>query len=122
LAGFSGGRVWPGGGCERTAAAFDNPDHVDFVIHHYRWRLGLAQEESPYDEMESKLAQGPNISVPTITFEGDANGAPNPDASAYAKKFTGRYTHRVIEGGVGHNLPQEAAQAFADAIIEVDGY
>jgi pimeloyl-ACP methyl ester carboxylesterase len=106
----------------RSAAAFDNPDHVDVVIHNYRWRLGLAEGESQYDDLETKLAQGPNITVPTITLEGDANGAPHPDPGAYAKKFTGKYKHRSIEGGVGHNLPQEAPQAFADAIIEVDSY
>jgi pimeloyl-ACP methyl ester carboxylesterase len=107
---------------ERTAAAFDNPDHVDVVIHNYRWRLGLAEGESQYDDLETRLSQGPNITVPAITLEGDSNGAPHPDPSAYPKKFTGRYAHRTIEGGVGHNLPQEAPQAFADAIVEVDSY
>jgi pimeloyl-ACP methyl ester carboxylesterase len=105
---------------ERSVASLDNPDHVDIVIHNYRWRLGLAEGESRYDEHERRLAEGPAISVPTITLEGDANGAPHPDAAAYAKKFTGKYTHRVISGGVGHNLPQEAPQAFAEAVIEVD--
>jgi pimeloyl-ACP methyl ester carboxylesterase len=105
----------------RTAAAFDNPDHVAIVIHNYRWRLG-AVGEPHYDDLEARLAAAPAIAVPTITLEGDANGAPHPDASAYAGKFTGKYTHRVIEGGVGHNLPQEAPQAFAQAIIDVDGY
>jgi pimeloyl-ACP methyl ester carboxylesterase len=107
---------------ERSAASFDNPDHVDIVIHNYRWRLGLAEGESQYADLESKLAQAPDITVPTITLEGDANGAPHPDPSTYAKKFTGRYALHVIEGGIGHNLPQEAPQAFADAIVEVDGY
>jgi pimeloyl-ACP methyl ester carboxylesterase len=107
---------------DRSAAAFDNPDHVDVVIHNYRWRLGLAEGELQYHDLETKLAQGPNISIPAITLEGDANGAPHADPSAYAKKFTGKYEHRTIEGGVGHNLPQEAPQAFADAIIEVDSY
>jgi pimeloyl-ACP methyl ester carboxylesterase len=107
---------------ERSAAAFDNPDHVSIVIHNYRWRLGLAEGEPEYDELEKRLAQAPNISVPTMTLEGDANGAPHPDASAYARKFVGSYTHRVIEGGVGHNLPQEAPQAFAQAIVDVDNY
>jgi pimeloyl-ACP methyl ester carboxylesterase len=107
---------------DRTAAAFDNPDHVNVVIHNYRWRLGLAEGESQYDALERKLAQAPDIAVPTITLEGDANGAPHPDASAYAKKFSGKYAHRVVGGGVGHNLPQEAPQAFADAIVEVDSY
>jgi pimeloyl-ACP methyl ester carboxylesterase len=107
---------------DRTAVAFENPDHVDVVIHNYRWRLGLAEGESKYDELEQQLAQTPVISVPTITLEGDANGAPHPDASSYAKKFSGRYSHRVITGGIGHNLPQEAPQAFADAISEVDRF
>ena len=107
---------------ERTAASFENPDHVEIVIHNYRWRLGLEECEPQYDDLESRLAQAPDIAVPTITLEGDANGAPHPDASAYAAKFTGKYKHRVIEGGVGHNLPQEAPNAFANAIIEVDGY
>jgi pimeloyl-ACP methyl ester carboxylesterase len=106
----------------RSAASFDNPDHVNIVIHNYRWRLGLAEGESQYAELESKLAQAPDITVPTITLEGDANGAPHPDPSTYAKKFTGRYAHHMIKGGIGHNLPQEAPQAFADAIVEVDGY
>jgi pimeloyl-ACP methyl ester carboxylesterase len=107
---------------DRSAAAFDNPDHADVVIHNYRWRLGLAEGELEYHDLETTLAQGPNISIPAITLEGDANGAPHADPSAYAKKFTGKYAHRTIEGGVGHNLPQEAPQAFADAIIEVDSY
>jgi len=104
----------------RSAAAFDNPDHVDIVIHNYRWRLGLAAGESRYDDLETRLATGPVITVPTITLEGDANGAPHPEPSAYAKKFTGKYAHRTIKGGIGHNLPQEAPQAFARAIIDVD--
>jgi pimeloyl-ACP methyl ester carboxylesterase len=104
---------------ERTASSFDNPDHVDVVIHNYRWRLGLAQGEPQYDAMETRLAAAPVITVPTITLEGDANGAPHPDAGAYAGKFTGRYAHRVIGGGVGHNLPQEAPRAFAQAILDV---
>jgi pimeloyl-ACP methyl ester carboxylesterase len=107
---------------ERSAASFDNPDHVRIVIHNYRWRLSLAEGEPQYDALETRLAQGPVISVPTITLEGDANGAPHPDASAYAKKFSGKYAHRVITGGIGHNLPQEAPQAFAKAVLEVDGY
>jgi pimeloyl-ACP methyl ester carboxylesterase len=104
---------------ERSAAAFDNPDHVAVVIHNYRWRQGLAQGEAKYDAFEQKLATAPAISVPTITLEGDANGAPHPDASAYAKKFSGKYAHRVIGGGIGHNLPQEAPQAFAQAMLDV---
>jgi pimeloyl-ACP methyl ester carboxylesterase len=107
---------------DRSAASFDNPDHVSIVIHNYRWRLGLAAGESKYDDLEKRLAGGPVISVPTITLEGDANGAPHPDASAYAKKFSGKYAHRILRGGVGHNPPQEAPQAFADAVIEVDTY
>jgi pimeloyl-ACP methyl ester carboxylesterase len=107
---------------DRSAASFDNADHVDIVIHNYRWRLGLADGERQYDDLERKLAEGPVITVPTITLEGDANGAPHPDPSAYAAKFSGRQVHRTISGGVGHNLPQEAPQAFADAILEVDTY
>ena len=105
---------------ERSAAAFDNPDHVAISIHNYRWRLGSAEGEARYDELERKLAQFPSIEVPTITLEGDANGAPHPEPSAYAKKFVGRYEHRQIAGGIGHNLPQEAPQAFAQAIVDVD--
>jgi pimeloyl-ACP methyl ester carboxylesterase len=104
-----------------SAASFTNPDHVAIVIHNYRWRLYLAKGEAKYDDLEKKLAAGPAITVPTITMEGDANGAPHGDAAVYAKKFTGKYAHRVINGGVGHNLPQEAPNAFADAIIEADG-
>jgi pimeloyl-ACP methyl ester carboxylesterase len=107
---------------ERSAAAFDNQDHVSIVIHNYRWRLGLAQGDPQYDELEHLLAASPDITVPTITLEGDANGAPHPEASAYARKFSGSYAHRIITGGVGHNLPQEAPQAFAQAIVDVDGY
>jgi pimeloyl-ACP methyl ester carboxylesterase len=107
---------------DRSAAAFDNPDHVSIVIHNYRWRLGLAEGGPKYDDLEKRLAEGPDITVPTITLEGDANGAPHPDASAYARKFSGRYAHRIIKGGVGHNLPQEAPQAFAQAVVAVDGY
>ena len=106
----------------RSAASLDNPDHVAIVIHNYRWRLSLAEGEARYDELERRLAEGPVITVPTITLEGDANGAPHPDAAAYAKKFSGKYRHRVVAGGVGHNLPQEAPRAFAEAVIEVDGY
>ncbi|MGA7781583.1 MAG: alpha/beta hydrolase [Paraburkholderia sp.] len=104
---------------ERTAESFDNPDYVAVVIHNYRWRLGLAQGEPQYDALEARLATSPNISVPTITMEGDANGAPHPPPSAYAKKFTGKYQHRNIDGGIGHNLPQEAPKAFADAMLDV---
>jgi pimeloyl-ACP methyl ester carboxylesterase len=104
---------------ERSAASFVNPDHVAIVIHNYRWRLGLVSGEAKYDDLEKRLAMGPTISVPTITMEGDANGAPHPEPSAYAKKFTGKYAHRNIGGGVGHNLPQEAPKAFADAVIDV---
>jgi pimeloyl-ACP methyl ester carboxylesterase len=103
---------------ERSAAALDNPDQVDIVIHNYRWRLG-APGEPRYEDLEKRLAAAPNITVPTITLEGDANGAPHPEPAAYAKKFSGKYTHRTINGGVGHNLPQEAPQAFAQAIMDV---
>jgi pimeloyl-ACP methyl ester carboxylesterase len=104
---------------DRSAAAFDNPDHVAIVIHNYRWRIDLAKGEARYDEFERKLAEAPVIKVPTITMEGDANGAPHPDPSAYAKKFAGKHEHRLIRGGVGHNLPQEAPQAFAEAVIDI---
>ena len=104
---------------ERSAASLDNPDHVAIVIHNYRWRLGLTDGAAEYAELEHQLAAGPVITVPTITLEGDANGAPHPEPSAYAEKFAGPYSHRTIQGGVGHNLPQEAPAAFADAVLEV---
>ncbi|WP_315706473.1 MULTISPECIES: alpha/beta hydrolase [unclassified Bradyrhizobium] len=104
---------------DRSAAAFDNPDHVDIVVHNYRWRLALAEGEAKYDALEKKLATFPIIAVPTITLEGDANGAPHPEPEAYATKFAGRYEHRLIKGGIGHNLPQEAPQAFAQAVLDV---
>jgi pimeloyl-ACP methyl ester carboxylesterase len=104
---------------DRSAASFDNPDHVGVVIHNYRWRLGLAEGEPQYDGAEKRLALAPVIAVPTITLEGDANGAPHPDPASYASKFSGRYAHRTITGGIGHNLPQEAPEAFAKAIVEV---
>ena len=107
---------------ERTAASFNNPDHVSIVIHNYRWRLGLAEGEPKYDDLEKRLAAFPVITVPTITLQGDADGAPRPDPSSYAKKFSGKYSHRTIKGGVGHNLPQEAPQAFAKAVLDVDSY
>jgi pimeloyl-ACP methyl ester carboxylesterase len=106
---------------ERSAASFDNPDHVAIVIHNYRWRQDLAQGEAKYDDLEKRLAEAPVIGVPAITLEGDANGAPHPEPGAYAKMFSGRYAHRLITGGVGHNLPQEAPQAFAEAVIEAAG-
>ncbi|MEJ0014974.1 MAG: alpha/beta hydrolase [Acetobacteraceae bacterium] len=101
--------------------AFDNPDHVAIVVHNYRWRLGLAEGESRYDEVERRLAEAPVITVPTITMEGDANGAPHPDPASYRARFSGRYAHRLITGGVGHDLPQEAPEAFAAAVLEVAG-
>ena len=107
---------------DRSAASFDNPDHVRIVIHNYRWRLGLAEGESTYDTLERRLAVGPVIGVPTITLEGDANGAPHPAPAAYAGKFSGKYLHRNVTGGIGHNLPQEAPQAFAAAVIDVDAF
>ncbi|HEX4794312.1 MAG TPA: alpha/beta hydrolase [Humisphaera sp.] len=107
---------------DRSAQSFDNPDHVTVVMHNYRWRLGLADGERKYDELDKKLAESPAIGVPTITLEGDSNGAPHPEPIAYAKKFAGKYAHRTIGGGVGHNLPQEAPLAFADAVIEVSGW
>lgn len=103
----------------RSAASFDNPDHVDIVIHNYRWRLGLAEGEMRYADLDLKIAAAPTIGVPTITMEGDANGAPHPSPAAYRAKFTGRYDHRDIGGGIGHNLPQEAPQAFAQAVVDV---
>jgi pimeloyl-ACP methyl ester carboxylesterase len=105
----------------RSAAALDNPDHVDIVVHNYRWRLGLAKGEAKYDEVEQRLVTAPTISVPTITLEGDANGAPHLEPTAYAKKFTGRYLHRQLEGGIGHNLPQEDPNAFVAAILDIAG-
>jgi pimeloyl-ACP methyl ester carboxylesterase len=107
---------------DRTAASFNNPDYVGIVIHNYRWRLGLAEGEAKYDDLEKRLAAGPVIAVPTITLEGDANGAPHADGDAYHQKFSGKYAHRVISGGIGHNLPQEAPQAFAQAVVDVDRY
>ena len=104
---------------QRSAASFDNPDHVAIVIHNYRWRLGLAEGEPAYVELEERLAEGPVITVPAITLEGDANGAPHPEPDAYAAKFRGWYAHRTIDGGIGHNLPQEAPDAFADAVLEL---
>lgn len=106
----------------RSAASLNNPDHVVIAIHNYRWRLGLATGEAKYDDLERKLAAFPTIGVPTITLEGDANGAPHPEPAAYARKFTGRYAHRLISGGIGHNLPQEAPEAFAQAIVDVEGF
>jgi pimeloyl-ACP methyl ester carboxylesterase len=104
---------------ERSAAAFDNPDHVAIVIHNYRWRLGLAQGEPRFDALEDRLARAPSIAVPTITMEGDANGAPHLPPAAYAAKFTGKYAHRTVTGGIGHNLAQEAPEAFARAVVDV---
>ena len=107
---------------DRSAGSFENPDHVAIVVHNYRWRLGLAEGEPQYGDLESRLAEAPAITVPSITLEGDSNGAPHPDPSAYAQKFSSRYSHRTITGGIGHNLPQEAPEAFAEAVIEVDAY
>lgn len=107
---------------DRTAASFDNPDHVDIVIHNYRWRLGLAEGDPKLEDLEKRLAAFPPIGVPTITLEGDANGAPHPDPAVYARKFSGRYEHRLITSGIGHNLPQEAPRAFARAVLDVDRF
>ena len=104
---------------ERSAAALENPDHVAITIHNYRWRLGLVAGEAQYAALEARLARLPAITVPTITLEGDANGAPHPEPASYAQRFTGKYRHELIGGGIGHNLPQEAPRAFADAVIEV---
>jgi pimeloyl-ACP methyl ester carboxylesterase len=106
---------------DRSAVSLNNPDHVAIVIHNYRWRLGVAPGDPQYDDLEKRLAAGPVITVPTITLEGDANGAPHPDPASYGKKFSGKYTHRTITGGIGHNLPQEAPQAFAEAVIDAAG-
>jgi pimeloyl-ACP methyl ester carboxylesterase len=106
----------------RSAASFDNVDHVDIVVHNYRWRLGVAGGEPRYSELEQRLAQGPVVPVPTITLEGDANGAPHPSPADYAAKFSGKYAHRIISGGIGHNLPQEAPRAFVEAALDVDGF
>lgn len=107
---------------DRSARSLDNPDHVDIVIHNYRWRISVAEGEPKYDDLENRLAKLPVITVPTITLEGDANGAPHPKSSSYAMRFSGRYSHRTIAGGIGHNLPQEAPAAFADAVLEVGSY
>ena len=108
---------------DRTAASYNNPDYVAIVIHNYRFRLGLADGEQKYEDLEKRLAEGPVITVPTITLEGDANGAPHYlDDTAYRKKFSGKYENRIVSGGIGHNLPQEAPQAFAQAVIDVDRY
>ena len=107
---------------DRSAASFDNADHVDIVIHNYRWRLGVVPGEARYDDLEKELATSPVIAVPTITLEGDANGAPHPDPVSYAARFSGKYLHRTISGGVGHNLPQEAPEQFVEAVVEVDGF
>jgi len=107
---------------DRSAASFDNPDHVAIVIHNYRWRLDLAKGEPRYDALEAQLAKAPSIGVPTITLEGDANGAPHPEPAAYAKKFTGKYEHRLIGGGIGHNLPQEAPREFVKAIVDASKF
>src|SRR6202034_2199443 len=105
---------------DRSAAAFNNADHVAIVIHNYRWRLGLAEGEPKYNDLEKRLAESPVITVPTITLEGDANGAPHPEPAAYRNKFSGKYAHRTINGGIGHTLPQEPPQAFAQAVIDAD--
>jgi pimeloyl-ACP methyl ester carboxylesterase len=105
---------------DRSAKSFDNSDHVSIVTHNYRWRLGLTAGEAKYDDVEAKLAVGPTINVPTITLEGDANGAPHPEPATYAKKFAGKYTHRLLKGGIGHNVPQEAPHDFAQAVIDAE--
>jgi pimeloyl-ACP methyl ester carboxylesterase len=103
---------------DRSAASFENADHVAIVVHNYRWRLGLAEGDPKYGDLDKRLAESPVITVPTITLEGDANGAPHPDPGSYAGKFSGKYAHRTIEGGIGHNLPQEAPQVFAQAVVD----
>jgi pimeloyl-ACP methyl ester carboxylesterase len=106
----------------RTAASFNNPDHIAIVIHNYRWRIGVAEGEATYDDLEKRLAEAPLITVPAITMEGASNGAAHPPASAYRPRFTGKYEYRLIANGVGHNLPQEAPQAFAKAVMDVDAF
>jgi pimeloyl-ACP methyl ester carboxylesterase len=107
---------------ERSAASFNNPDHVSLVIHNYRWRLALADGDPSLNDLEKRLAEDPVITVPTITLEGDANGAPHLDPSLYSKRFSGKYSHRNITGGIGHNPPHEAPRAFAEAVVAVDAY
>ncbi|MBR0666279.1 alpha/beta hydrolase [Roseomonas hellenica] len=107
---------------DRSAVSLDNPDHVGIVIHNYRWRQNLAAGDPRHDDLERQLAAGPVIGLPSITLEGDANGAPHPPPASYRDKFSGRYAHRTITGGIGHNLPQEAPQAFAQAVIDADGF
>jgi pimeloyl-ACP methyl ester carboxylesterase len=107
---------------DRSAASFDNPDHVDIVIHNYRWGLGLADGERKYDDLDKRLVATPQITVPAITMEGDSNGAIHADSATYRNKFSGKYEYRLITGGVGHNLPQEAPQAFAKAVVDVGGF
>ncbi len=104
---------------ERSAVALENPDHAAVTVYNYRWRLGLESGEAKYADLEAKLAKFPSIPVPTITLEGDANGAPHPEPASYAKRFTGKYKHELISGGIGHNPPQEAPDAFVKAVIEV---
>jgi pimeloyl-ACP methyl ester carboxylesterase len=104
---------------QRSAESFGNPDHVAIVVHNYRWRIGLAGGEPRFDALEARLAQAPTIAAPSITMEGDANGAPHPDPAVYAGKFVGKYQHRTVNGGVGHNLPQEAPAAFSQAVLDV---
>jgi pimeloyl-ACP methyl ester carboxylesterase len=107
---------------DRTAAFFDNPDYVSIVINNYRWRLSLVEGDSRHADLEERLAAGPTIAVPTITLDGDSDGvAPASDGTSYAKKFAGKRTHRILKG-IGHNLPQEAPESFAEAVVEVDGY
>jgi pimeloyl-ACP methyl ester carboxylesterase len=105
---------------DRTADAFKNPDHVAIVIHDYRWRLGLAKGEAKYDDIERQIAELPVIAVPTITIASDFDGA-SKSGTAYRDKFTGKYAHRILDG-IGHNVPQEAPQAFAQAIVDVANF
>ncbi|MGW3248516.1 alpha/beta fold hydrolase [Streptomyces sp. NPDC001070] len=106
----------------RTAAAFDNPDYVDIVLHNYRWRLSLAKGDPRYDRLERRLAAGPAIAVPAITLDGEVDPfTPAGDGALYRGKFTGKYAHRTLKG-IGHNVPQEAPEAFAAAVVDVDGF
>lgn len=105
---------------DRAATAFDNPDHPAIVIHNYRWRLSLAEGEPRYAGLERRLAARPVVRVPAITLDPDRDPFTAPgDGASYRDRFTGAYEHRTL-AGVGHNVPQEAPEAFARAVVDVD--
>jgi len=104
----------------RTASSFDNPDHVAIVIDNYRWRLSLTKGEPRYDALEEKLSHSPPITVPSITIASDFDGAA-ADGAGYAQRFVGPHEHRILKG-IGHNVPQEAPEPFARALVDVDRY